>query len=110
MVSVQFPSKPGAISSALAVQASLPEIVSGRGAWSAPVAARSEPAATEPPRIDAPPEIAIFPAGHRTAASFGLTELLRLASVIVWSPLRPAAPVGPVAPVAPVGPVAPVRP
>src|SRR5262245_2772118 len=96
MVSDQLPSKPGAISSARAVQASLPDTVSGRDDFSATVAARSLPAATEPPVIAAPPEITFLPTGQRTAASFGLIELLTLARVTVSSPLRPGWPASPV--------------
>ena len=80
MVNDELPSKPGAISSPRAVQASPLDSVSGRDALSATVAARSVgPDATSPPTgIDAPPPITLLPAGHTTAASLGLTELLRL--------------------------------
>src|SRR5262245_15570890 len=110
MVSDQLPSKPGAISSARAVQASLPATTTGRDDFRATVAARSVPEATEPPVMAAPPPITLFPAGQRSAASFGLTELLRLASVTVSSPLTPDGPVAPVDPAGPVDPVAPVAP
>src|SRR5580765_5579234 len=121
MLRIQLPSKPGVISSARAAQASLPDIVTGRDVFSATVAATSVAPAcvTLPPMISAPPPITLLPAGHRTAAAFGLDELLTLVIVTVWSPLRPGAPVAPVEPVAPVGPmvpgvpwepVAPVRP
>src|SRR5262245_18177649 len=105
MLSVQLPSKPGAISSARAVQASPPPSVRGRDAFSATVAARSVPAATEPPTIAAPPPTTLFPVGHGTAASFGLTELLPLVSVTVWSPLTPGVPGAPGVPGGPAGPV-----
>src|SRR5262245_20181707 len=96
MVSDQLPSKPGAISSARAVQASPEDNVIGRDDFSATVVARSSPEATEPPVIAAPPEITFLPDGQRTAASFGLTELLTLASVTVSNPLRPGWPLSPV--------------
>src|SRR5262245_2114219 len=64
MVSVQSPSNPGAISSARAVQASVLPNVTGRDDLSATVAARSVPEATEPPVIDAPPAITLFPDGQ----------------------------------------------
>src|SRR5262245_33236705 len=105
MVSVQLPSKPGAISSARAVQASLPEIEIGRDDFSATVAAKSVPESTEPPVIAAPPEIARLPAGHRSAASFGLIELLMLASVTVCNPLIPGDPGAPSSPGVPDGPI-----
>src|SRR6516162_8252044 len=110
MVSDQFPSVPGAISSALAVQPSPTESVIGRDAFNATVAAKSVPDGTEPPVIAPPPEITLFPAGQRTTASLGLIELLMLVIESVWSPVTPAGPVAPMGPVLPVGPCGPVVP